>query len=168
MVESDRPRPPPDLDVSDRPYFRWHREHPGTDPYVSAPFGSRASGGAGTFFVTQRRSSPHGLEDFTGVVAAGIRQRSFAEFWERAAPAPDSSVILFRADGTVLARRPPVPDEELVLPSGAPIMRAVAEAEERRVVRGVSWQAPIRWAGLNERFLLRHPSPLSCSGMGMA
>jgi PAS domain S-box-containing protein len=137
VVDSDRPQPPTDVDVSDRPYFRWHRENATTEPLVSLPFRSRASGGAPTFFVTVRRSSPLGPDDFAGVIAAGVRVATFAEFWARAVPDPNSTVILFREDGTILARRTPLPEDGVVLPGDAPIRQAAA-AGPRTVVTGVS------------------------------
>jgi PAS domain S-box-containing protein len=137
LVDSDRPHPPADLDVSDRPYFRAHREDPSSAMLVSLPIRSRAAGGAPTFFVTTRRSSPLGLDDFAGVGAAGVRVATFVEFWARAVPDPDSTVLLFREDGAVLARRTPLPEDGLVLPEGAPVRQAAA-AGPRAVVTGVS------------------------------
>jgi PAS domain S-box-containing protein len=104
---------------------------------VSPPFRSRASGGAPTFFVTTRRSSPLGPGDFAGLIAAGVRVATFVDFWARAVPDPDSTVILFREDGVVLARRTPLPDDGVVLPEGAPIRQATATGP-RTVLTGIS------------------------------
>ncbi|HZF77400.1 MAG TPA: HWE histidine kinase domain-containing protein [Acetobacteraceae bacterium] len=138
LADSERPRPPREVDVTDRDYFRWHREHDGAVPFVAAPVRSRAAGGAATFFVTKRWSiAPDGR--FGGVVAAGLRQATFIDYWQGAAPAPDSLVVLFRDDGTILARRPPVdPDQGLRIEPHAPLAIAVTEGRERQVVEGTS------------------------------
>jgi PAS domain S-box-containing protein len=131
--------PAPAVQVGDREYFRWHRDHPGSEPFVSGLIRSRAAAGAPTFFVSVRRPSAGAEDDFAGVVATGIRQVSFSDYWTRAVGDPDSVVVLVRQDGTVLARRPTIdPSEGLRLPPEALAMRAVAAGLERQVVRGVS------------------------------
>jgi PAS domain S-box-containing protein len=137
LLDSDRAQPPADIDVSDRPYFRAHRDGTASGAVISSPFRSRAGGGAPTFFVTARRSSPLGPGDFSGVVAAGVRVATFVGFWSQAVPDPDSSAILYTDSGVVLARRTPLPDDDVVLPEGAPIRQAGA-AGPRSVVTGIS------------------------------
>jgi PAS domain S-box-containing protein len=142
LVDPDRLPAPRDVDVADRPYFRWHREHAGPEPFVAPPVASRASGGAATFFVTMRRTPPAGDVAggaFAGVIAAGIRQSAFVEHWDRAAPDPNASIVLVRDDGTALVRRPPLdPNAEYRFPPNSPLMRLVSDGAERRVVSGVS------------------------------
>lgn len=146
LVDPDRLPAPRGLDVGDRPYFRWHREHGGPEPFVAPPVASRASGGAATFFVTMRRTPPEGGAEggaaggaFEGVIAAGVRQSAFLEHWDRAAPDPKASIILVREDGTALARRPPLdPAAEYRFPPASPLMRTIAAGVERRVATGVS------------------------------
>jgi PAS domain S-box-containing protein len=139
VVDSDRFPAPGGIDVSDREYFRWHRDRPGSEPFVSSPVRSRAASGAPTFFVSVRRPDVQGGGGFAGVIATGIRQASFAGYWDRAVPDPDASVVLFRRDGTILARRPPIdPETSPRFPPEAPVMQAVASGREREVIQGTS------------------------------
>jgi PAS domain S-box-containing protein len=139
VFDSDRFPAPGGVDVSDRDYFRWHRDNPGSEPFVSALFRSRAADGAPTFFVSVPWRGADSGNGFAGVMATGIRQTSFGEYWARAVPDPDAAVVLFRRDGTVLARRPAVdPDDRVRLSPEAPLMRSIAAGLERTVVPGVS------------------------------
>lgn len=136
LVDSDRAIPLPDVDVSDRSYFRWHRDNPSAEPRVAAPVRSLASD-TPIFFVTLRRSGRDG--SFKGVIAAGIRQDSLIDFWDSANPNPGAAVSLLRDDGIILARRPAIdPDERAAFPPGSPVARAIAAGAERRVMTGIS------------------------------
>jgi two-component sensor histidine kinase len=136
LVESARSQPPEHLDVSDREYFRWHRDHPETQPYMAGPVRSR--GGSGTvFFMTARRSAPDG--SFLGVVAVGIQQSTFLDYWNRAALGPGEIVNLSRNDDVILARRPPVEvTDGSRIARTAPLAQAISSGAERRVVKGIS------------------------------
>ena len=136
LVDSDRPVPPRGIDVSDRPYFRWHAEHAGGVPHVAAPLRSRVSGET-LFFLTLRRNGPGG--EFAGVIAAAVLQSSLIRFWDRVSSDPFDAISLFRDDGLLLARRPAVnPDEQIRLDPQGPLGRAIASGAEGEVVRGAS------------------------------
>jgi two-component sensor histidine kinase len=105
LVESNRLVASRETDVSDREYFVWHRENAESAPYIAAPVLSRASG-VPLFFLTRRRSATDG--SFAGVIAAGVRQSTLTEYWNRAAPDRNALVTLVRDDGVILARRPAV------------------------------------------------------------
>ena len=135
LVDSERPVPPRGIDVSDRPYFRWHQEHPEIVPYVAAPLRSRVSGEP-LFFLTLRRAGRDGR--FAGVIAAAIRQSSFTAYWDRAASDPRDAIALLRGDGLLLARRPALdPDQPRHVDPDGPIGRALAAGEDG-VFRGTS------------------------------
>ncbi|WOH66514.1 hybrid sensor histidine kinase/response regulator [Bradyrhizobium sp. BWA-3-5] len=98
--------PAPGIDFSDRDYFR---AHTGGDigtyigevltprpPYQGAPF----------FGVSRRRPSEDG--GFTGVIQSSVLPEYFENYYARIGREPGSFFAVGRADGTVLARFPPV------------------------------------------------------------
>jgi two-component sensor histidine kinase len=138
LVDSNRPVAPRNIDVSDRDYFRWHRDHPGAEPYVAGSIRSRAPAGSQIFFVTMRRSAEDG--SFLGVIAAGVQQSTFVDHWDSAAPSVNAMANLTREDGVLLARRPvmQLTEENSQIPPQAPLAQLIRSARERVVVRGVS------------------------------
>jgi two-component sensor histidine kinase len=136
IVEAESLAPRRAIDASDRAYFIRHVADPSTEPRIGLPVLSRISGEP-ILFVTRRRSGPDGR--FAGIVAAGLRLRSFLDDWAQASPDPASAVSLLRDDGWVLARRPAVEPEALPrLQPASPMMRAIAEGQERQVLAGTS------------------------------
>lgn len=95
---------PHDLDLSDRSYYRVHRDDPRHGPYISEILRGRAMDV--TFFqVSVRR----GDETFRGVTAVSMDPVYFQDFYRRAALELPYSAALLRADGEMLARHPPPP-----------------------------------------------------------
>jgi two-component system NtrC family sensor kinase len=98
--------PPPDIDFSDRNYFKAHvAADIGTfigdaltprPPYQGAPF----------FSVSRRR--PTGDGSFTGVIQASVLPEYFENFYARIGRDPGSYFALGLTDGTVLARLPAI------------------------------------------------------------
>jgi two-component system NtrC family sensor kinase len=96
--------PPPDIDFSDRDYFRAHLDRDiGTyigdsltprPPYQGAPF----------FGVSRRRASEDG--SFAGVLQASVLPEYFENFYARIGRDPGSFFALGLTDGMVLARFP--------------------------------------------------------------
>lgn len=135
LVDSSHENPP-DIDVSDREYFRWHRDHPGSEPHVVGLLRGRGSKQS-VFFVTRRRSAADG--SFLGVIVVGVEQSSFLEYWRSAASMPNSLVALSRNDGVVLARWPTIePEADIHVPTGSALEQAISANLERVVVHGVS------------------------------
>ena len=104
--------PAPDIDFSDRDYFKAHVAGDiGTyigvalaprPPYQGAPF----------FGVSRRRSNEDG--SFAGVIQASVLPEYFENFYARIGREPGSFFALGLTDGTVLARYPTV-DRDLRL-----------------------------------------------------
>lgn len=98
--------PPPEIDFSDRDYFKAHvAADIGTfigaaltprPPYQGAPF----------FGVSRRR--PNGDGSFTGVIQASVLPEYFENFYARIGRDPGSYFALGLTDGTVLARLPAI------------------------------------------------------------
>ncbi|MCG7361078.1 hypothetical protein MHZ93_07415 [Roseomonas sp. ACRSG] len=136
LVDSQRPQPLQGVNVSQRDYFLWHRDNPGTQAFISRPTRSQVDGSV-IFLITRRRSAEDG--SFLGVAAMIVEQRSLLHYWNQAAPDRRGLVSLVREDGMILARRPPVDPESMprMLPQ-APLFRATSNGAERQVIRGAS------------------------------
>jgi two-component system, NtrC family, sensor kinase len=115
--------PPPDIDFSDRDYFKAH---------VAADVGTHIGDaltprppyqGAAFFGVSRRRSSEDG--HFTGVIQASVLPEYFENFYARIGHDSGSFFALGLTDGMVLARFPAA-DRELRLDRSGPIGRKLA------------------------------------------
>ncbi len=89
-------------DLSDRDYFRWHREHPTSDVFVGVPIESRLTG-KWIIPVSLRVDLPDG--GFGGVVVAGMNPQYFAELYRGPDLGQEGTVALVGADGIVRAQR---------------------------------------------------------------
>jgi two-component system NtrC family sensor kinase len=93
---------PPDLNLSDRDYFRAHLDDD-VGTYIGRILIPRVEN-APFFAVSRRRLDPDG--SFAGIVMISVRPRDFHDFYERMASLKGSSFAMIRADGVVLARYP--------------------------------------------------------------
>jgi PAS domain S-box-containing protein len=98
---------PPNLDVSDRPYFTAQRDHPETGLFMTQPLVTRSTGRKA--IVLSRR-----LEDsrgqFAGVVTAIVDLEDLQSFYSVVNLGLNTSTHLLREDGTLLLRNPPALD----------------------------------------------------------
>ena len=86
--------------------------------YVGVPIRNPITG-TWVFHIARRFTSPNG--EYLGAVLAVVTLQSFEKIFEAIAPTPNSTIVLARRDGTLLARWPhletalgrPVPDREL-------------------------------------------------------
>ncbi|WP_143201685.1 hybrid sensor histidine kinase/response regulator [Bradyrhizobium sp. NAS96.2] len=108
--------PAPDIDFSDRDYFRIHAERDiGT--YIGEVLTPRPPyQGARFFSVGRRRSNADG--SFGGVIQASVLPEYFENFYARIGREPGSFLALIRTDGAVLAHYPVVDHEARFEPSG--------------------------------------------------
>jgi diguanylate cyclase (GGDEF)-like protein len=105
-LDSRRPVPP-SQNLSDRDFFKIHRDNDSVGLFVSRPFVSRVSGPlAGQILVafSRRRSHPDG--SFAGIVVGALPQSHLQEVFKDVAPGPNGTVTLVHVDGTVLSRWP--------------------------------------------------------------
>ncbi len=90
------------LNVSDREYFRAHRDS-GADWYVTRVLTSRTTGEQ-FFDVTRRRDLG---ERFGGVISVSLRPEYFSNFYRKLAQSePGLAIGLVREDGAIIARWP--------------------------------------------------------------
>src|SRR5947209_98969 len=102
LVNGSRFWPIPQVDLSDRDYYRHLREHDDASLYISSPARDLVSG-RWTFFLARRVNGPAG--EFAGIVL-GLADAQYLEDFYRAISSTDETIALFRRDGTLLTRHP--------------------------------------------------------------
>ena len=107
LVNGSRMWPVPVLDVSDRDYFTHFRDHSDAGVFIGVPVRNRLTG-AWTSFLARRVSGPRG--EFLGVLLAVIEVQYFEDFYKAISP-QGGSVVIFRGDGTMIARYPHAEDK---------------------------------------------------------
>ena len=123
---------PTGLDLSDRDYFKVHKEK-AVDAYVSEVVEARAAD-TNFFAITRKRVGKDGK--FNGVYLVSIAPEYFTEFYARLPRDSTSIASLIRTDGAVLARYP-ISNEKGVAPSAA-ILTAARDNPVAGFARGVS------------------------------
>lgn len=88
---------------SDRENFQFLKSATSNDVHIAAPLQGRLSG-EWLFTVSRRLEGPDG--EFTGIIAAVVDIRYFANFFESVNLGDDSRITLWRDDGTFLVGTP--------------------------------------------------------------
>ena len=92
------------VDLSDREYFRLHRDHPQTGFHLGSPVRSRTTGG---WLISASRPLQSGAgRGFQGIVVAALQPMYFDQLWRSIDLGPDSSVAMIRHDGLLMMRSP--------------------------------------------------------------
>jgi len=91
------------VDVSDREYFRYLRDHNSTEAFVGPPIRSKVNG-EWTITIARRVNAPQG--EFLGIVAGYVRARYFQDFYQAISDRGGQSISLFRRDGVLISRHP--------------------------------------------------------------
>jgi PAS domain S-box-containing protein len=92
------------VDLSDREYFRFHRDQPQSGFHVGTPVRSRTTGG--WLISGSRPLQTGGGRQFEGIVVAALQPMFFDQLWRSIDLGPESSVALIRRDGMLLMRSP--------------------------------------------------------------
>ncbi len=103
VVASSVRLPETTVDVSDREFFGWFREHPADIPFISPPVQGRLTPGW-TAYVVRRVAGPDGTT--LGFVAGGLALSYFEQFYHAIAHDDATAITLMRRGGTILARYP--------------------------------------------------------------
>ncbi len=117
---SSVPVPSAGVSVSHRSYWAAQRKQD-AGTYISRPF-LPIGGSVPGFGLSRRRTTPNG--DFDGTIQIVVSIPYFTRFWRETAPEPETTVLLFRADGELLSRIPPTGMTQFA-PSGR-LMQAIA------------------------------------------
>ena len=126
--------PMPRIDLSDREYFRVHKNKEVAGLHISEVVAARAANL--NFFALSRERLIDGK--FAGVSLVSIAPEYFADYYSRLPSDEGSSSLLIRRDGTVLARYPDPPGAPTKLPEGGAFPRAVQAQSERGMMISVS------------------------------
>ena len=104
--------PVPDVDFSDRDYFRAHIEKE-SGPFIGQVLRPRDPYPSGDFFsISRRRPSADG--SFRGVIQVSLRPEYFEQFYDKLqSPYAGAFAAIVRDDGVVLARYPALDRERL-------------------------------------------------------
>jgi two-component system NtrC family sensor kinase len=120
---------PKQLDLSDRAYFRVHKNNEVAGLYIDDVVTARTSNERGTprfFALSRKRLSSTG--QFAGVTTISISPDYFANYYAQL-PRP-GIFALFRTDGAILARYPEPPPQFARLPADGPFMNAMRSGSE--------------------------------------
>ncbi|MGO4810901.1 diguanylate cyclase [Cupriavidus sp. 2MCAB6] len=104
LVLDSRSIPPRPVNLSDRDYFKVHRDSATAGLYVSQPFQPRLTDGGQSIGLSRRLSHADG--SFAGIVVGTLRTHYFRRLFEGTKLGPGGTITLLRDDGIVLMRRP--------------------------------------------------------------
>src|SRR3954447_21173576 len=124
---------PKQLNLSDRAYFRVHKNNEVAGLYIDDVVTARTSNDRGTprfFALSRKRLSSTGR--FAGVTTISISPDYFVNYYSQL-PRP-GIFALFRADGAILARYPEPPPQFARLPADGPFMNAMRAGSEAGLV----------------------------------
>ena len=107
LVNFSRRWPIPDIDLSDRDYFKVLSGSPFLKRFVSRPVQNRGDG-AWTVYIAHSVISKKG--QFLGLVLGAVDLAYFDKLFARVAPEADDVLSMFRTDGMMIARYPARPD----------------------------------------------------------
>jgi signal transduction histidine kinase/CheY-like chemotaxis protein len=130
IIVTNRVFPAPPVNVSDRAFFRHHREG-GAQPYFTEVLTSRTTGEP-FFDMSVRRNGADG--SLTAVLSASLAPQYFADFYRQVAGQDkDMSIALRHANGALLAGWPraPASADAASAPAGPASTVAVAEGAQR-------------------------------------
>jgi diguanylate cyclase (GGDEF)-like protein len=103
VINFSRSWPIPQVDISDRLFFRAMKQDPNLKSEISEPVQNRTTG-TWTMYLAHRVSGPNG--EFLGLILGAIELRYFEDFYRAMSLGEGSSVAILRLDGVTLTRFP--------------------------------------------------------------
>ncbi|MGC2415295.1 MAG: EAL domain-containing protein [Stellaceae bacterium] len=103
LINTSRPWPMPEADVTDRDYFRALKDDPNLKNYVGKPVQNRITG-SWIIFLAHRVNGTKG--EFLGIILGAIQMQYFEDFYRAISLGEGSSVAIMRLDGVTLVRFP--------------------------------------------------------------
>ncbi|MDE1903885.1 MAG: hypothetical protein KGI46_08520, partial [Alphaproteobacteria bacterium] len=103
VINYSRQWPVQPINVSDRDFFQYLRDHNDSQPFISVPVKAHATQER-TFYICRRVNDPQG--NFLGVVEAAIAPSYWANSYNAIAVEKGTVVSFVRRDGVILARYP--------------------------------------------------------------
>jgi PAS domain S-box-containing protein len=124
FVNWSRDTPVPRIDVSDRDYFLYLRDHDEGGVFISGPQRGRLTG-KWIMLVVRRIRGPDGA--FLGLVAGVIDVKYLEDFYEKICALPGQSVTLLHRNGEIIAGHPDIGAwRGKTIPTGSPWYERVA------------------------------------------
>lgn len=103
LINFSRYWPIPDVNVSDRDYFKALKADPNLETFISTPVQNRGSG-TWNIYIARRLNDPNG--EFMGLLLGAMSLQYFENFFGSTSLGVGSSVSLVREEGTLLASYP--------------------------------------------------------------
>jgi diguanylate cyclase (GGDEF)-like protein len=105
LYNFSRSWPIPSVNVADRDYYKALVANPELDSFLSEPVQNRGTG-TWTIYLARKMRDTHG--NMLGMVLGAMRLDYFEEFYDSINTGAGSSISLFRSDGMLLVRNPPI------------------------------------------------------------
>jgi cache domain-containing protein len=147
VVNFSRRWPIPDIDISDRDFFRQLRNHDQRDVLVTEPV--TRSAGTWSFYLVRRVNGPGG--EFLGIIQATIEVQYLQDFFAAITLQRGGSVTVLRQDGMILAR---YPDTDELMGKKLP---AESQWYARVAAGGGTFRTPIAFFDGSARVVAVHP-----------
>lgn len=143
LINFSRYWPIPEVNVSDRDYFKALSSNPSMDTFVSSPVQNRGTG-TWTIYIARRLNDRNG--SFLGLVLGAMTLQYFEEFYQSVSRGSGSAISLMRNDGMMLARHPHTDDvgkvfegtREMLTKMGARAFRDVSPIDGRIRIKAAS------------------------------
>ena len=132
LVNFSRPWPIPDVNISDRDYFKVFVGTPGLDSFIGEPVRNRGNG-AWTIYRAKRINGADGR--FAGLVLAAMKVSYFENVFSSFAM-PGGRITLLNPNGSTLARYPHFDDEFRQSHADLPIFEATRGVEKTGALIG--------------------------------
>ncbi|MYM92087.1 hybrid sensor histidine kinase/response regulator, partial [Rugamonas sp. FT82W] len=107
LLNFSRSYPAPAVNLAERDYFVWHRDHASAAPFISAPVRNKVTD-RWVYYLSRRLNHADGR--FAGVVLVGVSVDFFVDYFRRVSLGQHASVSLYRDDYTLMARWPQAED----------------------------------------------------------
>jgi len=103
VINFSRQWPTPDIDITDRDFFKALQANPSLTSFIGEPVRNRATG-TWVMHLARKISGPNG--EFLGLISAAVELQYLQNYFNEMSFEPGSGVTLFRQDGVVIARFP--------------------------------------------------------------
>ena len=139
LINFSRYWPIPDVNISDRDYYKALKADPNLESFISTPVQNRGSG-TWNIYIARRLNDPNGA--FMGMLLGAMSLQYLENFFGSTSLGLDTTVSLVREDGTLLAHFPPT-DEigrpssggECALSAAGGTVREVSARDQRARLR---------------------------------
>jgi len=149
LINFSRYWPIPEVNISDRDYYKALKANPNLESFISTPVQNRGTG-TWNIYIARRLNDPNGA--FMGMLLGAMSVQYLENFFGSTSLGLDTRISLVREDGTLLAHFPPT--DELGRPSSGAGQRALAAGGIIREVSARNKRVQLRAA----RMLPNYPA----------